>query len=106
MLPGRRPVGFDPETGALVVLREVRLGRRRFVPHAVGGNAPARVHADPAPGGARPPLASAEAPVLPQWAYTAAGFGEDGPVAWALHTDRREPLERREPLDPRPRRSG
>jgi len=27
--------------------------------------------------------------VLPQWAYTAAGLGADGPVVWALHTDRR-----------------
>src|SRR6266542_3271236 len=55
MLPGRRPVGVDPATGALVVLREARVGRR---------------------------------PTLPQWAYTAAAF-DGGPVAWALHTDRR-----------------
>ena len=31
----------------------------------------------------------ADGPVLPQWAYTAAGWGAGGPVAWALHTDRR-----------------
>ena len=35
MLPGRRPVGYDPATGAQVVLDEVRVGRRRIVPHAV-----------------------------------------------------------------------
>ncbi|HET7824554.1 MAG TPA: radical SAM protein, partial [Anaeromyxobacter sp.] len=42
------------------------------------------------PAAARPALATvAETPVLPQWAYTAAALGADGPVAWALHTDRR-----------------
>ena len=40
MLPGRRPVGIDPATGAVVVLREVKVGRRRLVPHAVGATLP------------------------------------------------------------------
>jgi wyosine [tRNA(Phe)-imidazoG37] synthetase (radical SAM superfamily) len=40
MLPGRRPVGIDPETGELVVMEEARVGRRRFVPHAVGAVLP------------------------------------------------------------------
>lgn len=89
MLPGRRPVGLDPETGALVVLREVRVGRRTIVPHAVGATLPPGWTRTLLPAAARPPLATvADAPALPQWAYTAAGF-ERGPVAWALHTDRR-----------------
>ncbi len=89
MLPGRRPVGLDPETGALVVLREARVGRRTIVPHAVGATLPPGWTRTLLPAAARPALATvADAPALPQWAYTAAGFGR-GPVAWALHTDRR-----------------
>ncbi|HYH97191.1 radical SAM protein, partial [Hyalangium sp.] len=30
-----------------------------------------------------------DGPILPQWAYTAAAWGKDGPVAWAIHTDTR-----------------
>ncbi|ACG72718.1 Radical SAM domain protein [Anaeromyxobacter sp. K] len=90
LLPGRRPVGVDPETGAQVVLQEVKLGRRRVVPHAVGATLPPGYTRTLLPAAARPPLATLdEAPTLPQWAYTAAGLGEDGPVVWALHTDRR-----------------
>ncbi|MFO0583614.1 MAG: radical SAM protein [Anaeromyxobacter sp.] len=89
-LPGRRPVGIDPATGAEVVLREVRVGRRSFVPHAVGAALPPGFTRTFLPAAARPPLATAaEAPVLPQWAYTAAALGPDGPAVWALHTDRR-----------------
>lgn len=84
-LPGRLPVGIDPETGAPVVLDEVQVGRRTFVPTAVG--------AFLQPGWTRSLLPADEplqdAPVLPQWAYTAAGWGEDGPVVWAIHTDQR-----------------
>jgi pyruvate-formate lyase-activating enzyme len=80
----------DPRTGALTVLSEVRLGRRRIVPHAVGATLPPGFTRTWLPAAARPPLATvATAPVLPQWAYTAAGLGADGPVVWALHTDRR-----------------
>jgi pyruvate-formate lyase-activating enzyme len=89
-LPGRRPVGIDPATGELTVLREVRLGRRRVVPHAVGATLPPGFTRTFLPATARPPLAPmAEAPILPQWAYTAAALGPEGPVVWALHTDRR-----------------
>jgi pyruvate-formate lyase-activating enzyme len=89
-LPGRRPVGLDPETGALTVLREVRVGRRRLVPHAVGATLPPGYTRTFLPAAARPPLAAvSETPILPQWAYTAAALGPDGPVVWALHTDRR-----------------
>jgi pyruvate-formate lyase-activating enzyme len=89
-LPGRRPVGIDPDTGALVVLREGRVGRRRFVPHAVGAALPPGYTRTFLPAAARPPLATAgDVPVLPQWAYTAAALGPSGPVVWALHTDRR-----------------
>jgi pyruvate-formate lyase-activating enzyme len=89
-LPGRRPVGRDPGSGAVVVLREARVGRRSFTPHAVGAALPPGYTRTFLPAGARPPLATAgEVPVLPQWAYTAAALGPDGPVVWALHTDRR-----------------
>jgi wyosine [tRNA(Phe)-imidazoG37] synthetase (radical SAM superfamily) len=89
VLPGRRPVGFDPDTGAEVVLREVRLGRRTVRPVAVGATLPPGYTRTLLPAAARPALPTTEAPVLPQWAYTAAALGPDGPVAWALHTDRR-----------------
>jgi pyruvate-formate lyase-activating enzyme len=89
-LPGRRPVGIDPGTGALRVLHEVKVGRKVIVPHAVGATLPPGWTRTFLPAAARPPLpALAEAPVLPQWAYTAAALGPDGPLAWALHTDRR-----------------
>jgi len=89
VLPGRRPVGFDPATGEEVVLREVRIGRRTVRPVAVGATLPPGYTRTLLPAAARPALPTAEAPVLPQWAYTAAALGPDGPVAWALHTDRR-----------------
>ena len=89
-LPGRRPVGVDPGTGSITVLREVKVGRRVLVPHAVGATLPPGWTRTLLPAASRPPLpALPEAPILPQWAYTAAALGEDGPVAWALHTDRR-----------------
>ncbi len=90
MLPGRRPVGIDPATGSVVVLREVKVGRRAIVPHAVGATLPPGFTRTFLPAAARPPLATVNAaPVLPQWAYTAAGLDGDAPVVWALHTDRR-----------------
>jgi pyruvate-formate lyase-activating enzyme len=86
VLPGRKPVGLDPSTGRAVVLDEVKLGRRKVRPLAVAAVLP--------PGFTRlaiPAYAKrAVAPVLPQWAYTAAAWDpEHGHVAWALHTDRR-----------------
>jgi pyruvate-formate lyase-activating enzyme len=90
VLPGRRPVGIDPSTGALTVLHEVKLGRRRLVPTAVGATLPPGYTRTLLPAAAKPPLATLDAsPILPQWAYTAAGFGEGGAVVWALRTDRR-----------------
>lgn len=83
-LPGRRPVGVDPDTGELVLVSEVQVGRRSFVPDAVGALVP--------PGWTRtylPGEVKADGPVLPQWAYTAAGWDAGGAVAWALQTDRR-----------------
>jgi len=85
-LPGRRPVGVDPDSGELVLVSEVQVGRRRFVPDAVGALVP--------PGWTRtylPGEVKADGPLLPQWAYTAAGWDgqQGGAVAWALHTDRR-----------------
>jgi pyruvate-formate lyase-activating enzyme len=89
-LPGRRPVGVHPGDGALVVLDEVRVGRRRIVPHAVGATLPPGWTRTFLPAAARPALrVVGTPPVLPQWAYTAAALGPEGPVAWALRTDRR-----------------
>lgn len=84
-LPGRLPVGFDPRTGELVPVKTFELNGRRFTPHAVGAVMP--------PGYTRtylPGEVKHFGPVLPQWAYTAAAWGDDGPVVWALHTDRRK----------------
>jgi pyruvate-formate lyase-activating enzyme len=90
LLPGRRPVGLDPVSGAPVVLHEVKVGRRSFAPHAVGATLPPGFTRTFLPAAARPPLATvSDAPVLPQWAYTAAALDGDAPAAWALHTDRR-----------------
>ncbi len=83
-LPGRLPVGFDPDTGELELLREITVGGKTFVPQAVGALLP--------PGFTRtflPGEVKADGPILPQWAYTAAAWGEDGPVVWAVHTDKR-----------------
>lgn len=86
-LPGRRPLGFDPAQGRVVELSEVRIGKRTLRPSAVAAVLP--------PGWTRSELPAfrktAIAPVLPQWAYTAAAW-DDGAgvhVAWALHTDHR-----------------
>jgi len=90
MLPGRRPVGIDPATGQLTTLHEVRVGRRHIVPHAVGATLPPGFTRTFLPAVARKPLAvAADAPILPQWAYTAAAATPAGFVAWALRTDRR-----------------
>ena len=89
LLPGRRPVGVDPATGETVALSTVTVGRRTFVPHAVGATLPPGWTRALLPAAARPALPTAAAPVLPQWAYTAAALGEGGPVVFALHTDRR-----------------
>jgi len=90
-LPGRRPVGIDPASGALTVLHEVKVGRRRFVPHAVGATLPPGYTRTFLPAVAKAALPMAgEAPMLPQWAYTAAALGPGGGfVTWALRTDRR-----------------
>jgi pyruvate-formate lyase-activating enzyme len=85
-LPGRRPIGLDPRSGDVVELREMKIGRRTARVSAVGAVLP--------PGWTRLSIpayrTSAVAPVLPQWAYTAAAWDEQrGHVAYALHTDRR-----------------
>jgi len=77
-------VGVDPDSGELILVEEVAVGRRRFVPDAVGALLP--------PGWTRtylPGEVKADGPLLPQWAYTAAGWSGEGPVVWGLHTDRR-----------------
>ena len=83
-LPGRLPVGIDPSSGRLRLLDQLHVGGQSFTPQAVGALLP--------PGYTRtllPGEVKAGGPILPQWAYTAAGWGIRGPVAWALRTDRR-----------------
>ena len=90
LLPGRRPVGIDPASGELVTLHQAKVGSRTFVPHAVGATLPPGWTRSLLPAAGRAALAMVgEAPVLPQWAYTAAALGGDGPVVYAIHTDRR-----------------
>ncbi len=86
-LPGRLPVGIDPDTGETVLVRHFELNGRKFTPHAVGAVLP--------PGFTRtflPGEVKHFGPVLPQWAYTAAAWSTEAqaPVVWALHTDRRK----------------
>jgi pyruvate-formate lyase-activating enzyme len=86
-LPGRTPVGRDPSSGRAVEVPEVRIGRRTVRPSAVAAVLP--------PGWTRSELPAfrkrAIAPVLPQWAYTAAAWDAEREchVVWALHTDQR-----------------
>jgi pyruvate-formate lyase-activating enzyme len=83
-LPGRLPVGLDPKSGKLELVDKVTLGGKTFTPSAVGALLP--------PGYTRtllPGEVKAGGPVLPQWAYTAAGWTKRGAVVWALRTDRR-----------------
>jgi molybdenum cofactor biosynthesis enzyme MoaA len=83
-LPGRRPVGIDSRTGELTLLREVTVRGRRIIPHAVGALLP--------PGYTRtflPGEVKDDGPLLPQWAYTAAAWGVQEAVTWAVRTDRR-----------------
>ncbi|RKG79112.1 radical SAM protein [Corallococcus terminator] len=87
-LPGRLPVGLNPDSGELELVREMKMGGKTFVPNAVGALLP--------PGYTRtflPGEVKGDGPVLPQWAYTAAAWGEKGPLAWAIHTDRRSHWE-------------
>ncbi len=84
-LPGRLPVGVDPETGELELVRTFKIDRKSFTPSAVGALVPPGFTRTYLPGEVK----DAEGPLLPQWAYTAAGWGKEGPVAWALRTDRR-----------------
>ena len=78
-LPGRRAVGFDPSTGALVEVPRPYVAVAAVLP----------------PGLTRSELPSyrklAVAPLLPQWAYTGAAWDSSSGVhvAWALHTDKR-----------------
>src|SRR5207248_690202 len=79
-LPGRRPIGLCPRTGETVEVREVQLGKRAVRATAVAAVLP--------PGWTRLAVpayrTSAIAPVLPQWAYTAAAWDPRlGHVAYA-----------------------
>lgn len=85
-LPGRLPVGFDPDTLEPVLVKEFEADGKRFVPHAVGATLPPGFTRTYLPG----EVSTGDGPVLPQWAYTAAAWGAKGPVVWALHTDRRK----------------
>lgn len=85
-LPGYRPIGFDPETEELVRLDSYTLEGRKFIPEAVAALLP--------PGWTRTFIPAAiraeKSENLPQWAYTAAGWMGEGPVAYAIRTDERD----------------
>lgn len=84
-LPGHRPLGFNPKTGRLIRLDSFEIDGRRFAPNAVAALLP--------PGYTRtflPAAFKALAENLPQWAYTAAGWGLAGPVVFAMRTDPRD----------------
>ncbi|MBX7113027.1 MAG: radical SAM protein [Myxococcaceae bacterium] len=83
-LPGRLPVGVNPDTGEFELVREFYLEGKRIVPQAVGALLP--------PGYTRtylPGEVKGDGPILPQWAYTAAAWLNGRAVTWALRTDRR-----------------
>jgi pyruvate-formate lyase-activating enzyme len=85
-LPGRRPVGIDPATGEPVVVDEWLGGEARAVaaflsPAHTGCHTSAFVR-------------SADAPVLPTYAYTAIGWADDRYWASAVRVD---PDVRQEP---------
>jgi pyruvate-formate lyase-activating enzyme len=85
-LPGRKPLGFDPATGSVVALAEMKLGRRMARVSAVAAVLPPGWTRTALPAFRRGPVA----PLLPQWAYTAAAWDpRRGHTVWALRTDRR-----------------
>lgn len=84
-LPGHRPVGVDPKTGRLTLVNEIEVEGRKFRPNAVGAVLPPGYTRLYLPG----EVQDERAPLLPQWAYTAAAWTSKGPVVWALRTDRR-----------------
>ena len=70
-LPGRRPVGVDPETGELVLVSRGAGGKAALrSPRGRRARSPG-LHADLS----SPGEVKADGPVLPQWAYTAAAWG-------------------------------
>jgi pyruvate-formate lyase-activating enzyme len=85
-LPGQRPVGIDPDTGELVVLREVKVEGKTVTPDALAAVLPPGYTRTYLPVGHRTPLSQ----MLPQWAYSAVGWDEKkGIVVHAIHTDKR-----------------
>jgi pyruvate-formate lyase-activating enzyme len=83
-LPGHLPIGFNPASGRLELVDRIKIAGRSFVPSAVGALLP--------PGYTRtflPGEVKAGGPILPQWAYTAAGWKGGAAVVWAIRTDRR-----------------
>jgi len=85
-LPGWAPVGYDPEAERFVVLETIELEGRRIRPRAVGAVLPPGWTRSALPAGKRSVLA----PILPQWAYTAAAFGGGQLKVAAVRTDRRK----------------
>lgn len=84
-LPGRLPVGIDPDTGERVVLEEVEVEGRTIRPVALSALFP--------PGYTRTYLPASErrrkAPTLPLFGYTAVGFAHGELMGAAVRTDAR-----------------
>ncbi|MGQ9857605.1 MAG: radical SAM protein [Thermodesulfobacteriota bacterium] len=83
LIPECPPIGLDPDTGTLVVLRSQRVGRKTVRCCAVA--------AFMEPGYVRTLLPAADYSqkdyVLPLWAYTAAGLSEQGTVSAAFRVE-------------------
>jgi pyruvate-formate lyase-activating enzyme len=82
-IPGCPPVGFDSKREEFVILRTMKLGRREFPCFAVSSFLE--------PGYVRTLLPAADFGskdyVLPLWAYTSVGFGEDSYVTAAFQIE-------------------
>ncbi|MBI5526361.1 MAG: radical SAM protein [Deltaproteobacteria bacterium] len=84
-MPGWDAVGFDPGSGSFETVQEIKLGRRWRRVFAVAAVPPPGYLRLLLPGAKRTPAA----PLLPLWAYTAAGAAARGEIMATLRVDRR-----------------
>ena len=107
MLPGRRP-GRDRSRDGRARRAARGEGRpaHRSSPHAVGATLPPGLHPDASSPAARPRPAARhrarDGAGAPAVGLHRGGVRRRGPVAWALHTDRRRHWSPRAPLHARP----
>lgn len=83
-LPGRLPVGIDPDSSRFEIVHRFEVDNGKgFIPVAVSAFLPPAYMRLLLPAYVR----NIDAPVLPQWAYTAIAAGEDGIHTAALRVD-------------------